>query len=256
MPEQLRKFLVFFLVTFYVSRPTFSFAADAPAGGVALSTAAILERVRKFDDAIGRATFKFEEEFVLAPTNEKEKLNGKVYLDRPSQRVRLDYTGKVKYKVWIDKDRIYFYDQSLEQVVIRGSDDFMKLHFQAFLDLPILFDMSRFGEKYDFSPVDAPAQISTAAGPVSPASNAPADPSLSYLKAVPKGPYPSYVMIIGVDRATGRPQNLELILENYRAKLEIKEFNPNARFSDTIFEKKFPAGVAVLDLTEKKEVIR
>lgn len=224
--------------------------ADAETAPVEITTTTILAKIQEFDDKITRSTFRFEEEFLLVATGEREKLTGKVYFDRPGQRARLDYSGKVKYKVWIDRERIYFYDHSLEQVVIREWDDFMKLHFQAFLDLPILFDMGRFQEKYVFS-VDT---SSPAAGSFWGGSKA-RNPALVYLKARPRGSQSLYELLIGVDRETGQPKTMELILENYRARLEIKDFNSKAKFSDTIFDKKFPEGVAVLDLTKKQGVI-
>jgi len=212
---------------------------------VELSTTAVLAKVLKFDEGIQRATFRFEEEFLLVPTGEKERLRGKVYLDRAQSRARINYTSGAEYQVWIDKSRIYFYDPSLKQVVIRGWDDFRRLHFQAFLDLPILFNMDRFQS-------NPPKEKADKAGKEEKRKKRgkTKDGELIHLRADPKVEPRLYYLVLGIDGKTGQPKTLDLVLENYRANLKVLRFNPRAKFRDTMFEKRWPKDVTILDLTK------
>ena len=118
---------------------------------VSFSTTAVLAKVKDYDRDIERATLHFSEEFFIVATRESERLTGRVYFDRKNNRLRADYSGKIKYKVWIDSGTVHLYDESLKQVVIRSFDEFGELHLQAFLDLPVFFDMGKFEDRYTFS---------------------------------------------------------------------------------------------------------
>ncbi|MBI4668665.1 MAG: outer membrane lipoprotein carrier protein LolA [Elusimicrobia bacterium] len=211
-----------------------AYASSTTTASVELTTAAILAKIDAFDKTVDCAIFEFEEEFLLVPTGEKERLKGRVYFDKASSRVRFDYTGKVKYKVWIASNTIYFYDTSLNQMVVRQWDDFTKVHLQAMMNFPLFFDSVKFTDNFDFSVV-----ASSCAS------------SLVWLRADPKGKSQPYHLLFGVDASSGQPRRLDLVMDNYRAGLQISRINLKAKFSDKLFDRNLPPDAAVLDLREK-----
>ncbi|MBI4063519.1 MAG: outer membrane lipoprotein carrier protein LolA [Elusimicrobia bacterium] len=204
---------------------------------VELTTTSILAKVKAYDEKIERITFKFTEEFFLTPTGEREKLTGRVYFDRKNFRVRADYSGRVKYKLWIDKNTAYLFDESLRQVVVRKWEDFGQMHLQAFMDLPVFFDLGKFEDRYHFS-------LAKASG---------AAQGVVYLRADPKkSATQPYHLLFGIEAASGRPESLKLVFNNYEASLRISDARPNAKFSDKIFDRQFAKDVSVIDMTSTR----
>lgn len=204
-------------------------ASDAFSGG----RPAILDKAEAFEAAIERATFRFREEFLLIPTKDKELITGKAYLDKKNGRARVDYEGKVRAKVWLEKDLIYFYDAELNQLIIRRWDGFLTAHFQAFLDIPILWGFKDFEKRFDFAEVKA------------------STPTYTELKATPKTAG-GYHLTLVFDKTSGEPKALSLQMENYRAQVTLEDFDKKAKFRDKIFERNFPSGVAILDMTKNE----
>ncbi|MEK6544122.1 MAG: hypothetical protein AABZ44_06790 [Elusimicrobiota bacterium] len=207
------------------------------------SSTTILAKTEAFENGIRQATFNFQESFLLKPTGESETITGRVYLDKAASRIRIDYKGRVNAKVWLIADKVYFYDSSLEQVVIRHWGDFMDTHFQAFMDIPILYDIGRFKERYDFLTVEQ--------GAVKPEKRLDTDKRV-YLVAKPKN-VDSYELLLGFAADTGEPVSLDLSMQNYRASLEITDFNAKATIHDKIFKTEFSKKVAVLDMTKQTQ---
>lgn len=210
------------------------FPAVVFAKEVAVSTRpAIFNKLEELESSIERATFRFREDFVLLPTNERESIKGMVYLDKKLNKVRVDYSGRVKAKVWLENKTIFFYDDDLKQLIIRPWDDFLNYHMQAFLDIPILWDTKDFESQYHLTMVKS------------------STPTITQVIARPKREAP-YHVVLSFDSATGQPKGLSLRMENYQADVQIEEFNTKAKFSNKIFERLLPQDVAILDMREKK----
>ncbi|MBI2071021.1 MAG: hypothetical protein HYT79_10535 [Elusimicrobia bacterium] len=231
--------------------PALGIAASTATANIELSTGAVLAKIQQFDNSIERAIFRFNERFYLAPTGEESKLDGRVYFDRMNKRVRMDYSGKgVKYKVWLDKGLVFLYDESLKQLAIRRWDDFTKVHFQAFMNIPVFFDVGRFMDRYDFSSVSA-EKSSPRAEELKKNKTMPA---LVYVRADPKMKAAPYYLVLGVDVETGQTRTLDLVMPNYEANLTISEIKPKAKFSDKMFDRNLPSDVAILDLTKGNDL--
>ncbi|MBI4369105.1 MAG: hypothetical protein HY547_02630 [Elusimicrobia bacterium] len=209
--------------------------SSAGVAAVELSTDMVLSRALAFDRGVERAILRFDEEFILTSTGEKERLSGKVYFDRKTSKARVDYSGRAKYRVWLDAKNIHFYDLALKQVVIRSWEKFAEAHFQAFLDLPILTAMPQFIERYEWSLGTAPE--GELAGQVR-------------LGARPKKRSVPYELLFWFDVNSGRLSGLELMLEGYHAKVKITDLQSPAKFKDEVFTMNFPSDVNVLDLTK------
>lgn len=196
------------------------------------SAEAVLAKVESFENSFEKATFQFEEEFVLVPTNERERVKGRVYLDRKKSQVRVDYSGAVKAKVWMDERCVCFFDASLKQAVFRSWEDFRGAHFQAFMDIPILQGVSRFKERFDF-------KVLSSSGA-----------SLVEMAAMPKKAAQPYEVRLRFE-PDGKPQGLSLLMENYKAHLKISNFVKGAKFKDSIFNKNFPPDTAILNMSKE-----
>ncbi|GEM_PF-5215685 len=197
---------------------------------VAVSTRpAIFNKLDELESNIERATFRFREDFVLLPTNERESIKGMVYLDKKLNKVRVDYSGRVKAKVWLENKTIFFYDDDLKQLIIRPWDDFLNYHMQAFLDIPILWNTKDFESQFNLSAVKS------------------STPTITQVMARPKRDAP-YHIVLSFDSATGQPEGLSLRMENYQADVQIEDFNTKAKFRDKIFERSLPQDVAILDM--------
>lgn len=209
---------------------------SASVHGIAAETTvdSVLAKAEEFDKNIKKATFKFEETFTLMVTSETEKIVGRVYIDRVNNQVRVDYSGAVKAKVWIGKDLVYFYDQSLNQVVVRKTEDFQKVHLQAFMDIPLIYGTSHIRDRFD---------VKLGSGSI--------NGNIAELEALPKSQSP-YKLKLRFNTETGEPQGLDLLLENYQARLTVSSFDKNAKFKKTLFDKNFGPETAVLDLTREK----
>ena len=200
---------------------TYSFA-DRPA---------IFSKLEALESTIERATFRFREDFVLVPTNEHESITGRVYMDKKSNKTRVDYGGRVKAKVWLENNTIFFYDDDLKQLIIRPWEDFLNYHMQAFLDIPILWNVKDFEQQFNLTEVKS------------------STPAVTQILARPKREAP-YHVVLSFDSDTGQPKGLSLRMENYRADVEIEDFNTKAKFRDKIFERQLPRDVAILDMRE------
>ncbi|MFC1521315.1 outer membrane lipoprotein carrier protein LolA [Elusimicrobiota bacterium] len=224
---------------------------------VDVTTTTVLERVKAFEDSIERAQLRFEEEIVLLPTNEKEKISGKVYLDKKRDLARIDYKGGAKAKVFLDKDVIYFYDVMLDQVVIQKLQDFSEKHTMAFMNLPVINDIWKIRERFDFS---LPAGGSAKDGKRSAGKGSDAEKkgklkdsreSSIKLIATPKAGSGSYSFEFEFGFPGGEPRGLKLFAENLQITVTISGLKLNTDFNDSVFSRNFPKDTLIVDLRDK-----